>query len=502
MKKYILMSLAGVVATSIWAGQELAQALHQTPAPDQEYIRTPSKYIFKKLADTANRSGNPELAAFTVAYELTGSDSTKVSINLAGMTLFDAIQTVARSVGAGVDFQSNRAVLKDSSLVEEMVIETPDKPAPVIVQDDDEEEPRNRRKKDEPRLSFGDVSHALVFVENGDGRGSGFIAEMDGKIYVFSNQHNFLGAKRPKLKSMTGTYLKPKGFEFSRTHDIVRMPLDPADVEGLTVLKFNMNTPAIHDEIMIYGNSAGGGVATELDGEIIGVGPADIEITAKMVPGNSGSPILNHQAEVVGVATYATLGQEFEKGSAYYKMFKGTRFSKVRRYGIRIPENGWVNDSMSFYLRQTYRLEDMKSYLLAIYALFNYWQGDSSYDSVASRMISSYGSIASNGEPPFEFHMKDLEEQLRRVVRSFKINHNDLKDANTKVNTARTEDGTSHIKRLLSEGVETVKLTADKTRWKSNLLKRDAQSIRDMADEIISQINEGKNPYKSSKRRR
>lgn len=502
MNKRIVLGIIGVLAAqAAWSGQELALALKNTAAPDQEFIRTPAKYIFKKLSDSANLSGDPALASFTINNELASSGEVKVSIDLANMNLFDALNAVAKASGSGVEFQQNIVVLKDPSEVEAFVFEDASAtPEPVEhVTKEEKDTPKRTRRKLEPNISFADVSHALVFVENGDGRGSGFIAEMDGVYYVFSNQHNFLGAKKVNLKTMNGTYLKPTSFEYSRTHDLVRLRLESEDIDGLSTLKLNFDTPPIHEEIVIYGNSAGGGVATELEGEIIGVGPADIEITAKMVPGNSGSPILNQQAEVIGVATYATLGRKFEKGSAYDKMFKGTRFSKVRRYGIRIPQQGWISDSMTFYLRQTYQLEDMKTYILAIYALQQYWTGNAEYNSLVNRMFSTYASIAHEGNPPFEFKMKNWEERLREVVRSFKLNHEDLMSQSGKRST-RQGDDVERLKRILSTGVEEVKSTADTTHWKSNLLKHDAHELKLIADEIIHQISNIKNPYGKKRR--
>ncbi|MDH3981500.1 MAG: serine protease, partial [Kiritimatiellaceae bacterium] len=309
-------------------------------------------------------------------------------------------------------------------------------------------------------------------------------------------------AKRIVMRAMNGKALKPKQFEYSRTHDLVRLRLDLEDMEGLKALKFSTETPAIDDKIVIYGNSAGGGVATELEGEVLGVGPADIEVKADFVLGNSGSPILNVDAEVIGVATYASLGRKFERGSASSKIFKGTRFGKVRRYAVRIPEQGWVNDSMNFYLRQTYRLEDMNNYLTAMIHLYCYWQGDTNYEAMVNQMYSAYGSITESSNPPFDFHMKEMEEQLRKVVRSFKMNHEDLAGGISKSDFYGGEDGASRIRKILSEGVEAIKGSAGKTHWKSQLLSREAEAIEDQADIVLNAIRDAKNPYKKKKGRR
>lgn len=490
--------LAGQV---VLAGQELAIALKETPAPEFEFIRTQAKYILKKLEKTASSSGKPELATFTIDNQLPESGEIKVSINLTGMNLLDAIQAVAKAVGAGADFQESHVVLKDADEVEQLIL--PEEPvAPVIASVEDAEPAKKTKaaKVKEERISFGDISTALVFIESAEGRGSGFIAEDEGKIYLFTNQHNFMGARKLRYRSMNGTLLQPKSFEYSRTHDLVRMRLDEAAITDLSVLKFSKAMPRIDEEILIYGNSAGGGVATELEGEIVGVGPADIEVTAKMVPGNSGSPIINHQGEVLGVATYATFSRNFKKGSVSDQAFKGSRFNKTRRYGVRIPEGGWVSGSLSAYLRQSYQLEDMQTYLGAIYILHQYWQGNKSLADTVNRMYIAYGGIGENDDEIFEFNAKETEELLRRTVRSFKLSHESIIDLSSKRTLSDTEYQAARIARLLAKGVEEIKVSADRNHWKSNLLKTEAKMIEEMAMELLSQIKSSKDPYEKKQK--
>lgn len=501
-KRIVVFFIGWMVAFSVVATPELAIALKDTPAPDTEFIRTPAKYVFKKLINTAQRSGNTNLSSFDIKCDLSGCDDVKISINFAGMSLLEAIQQSAKATGAGVDFQDRIIVLKDPTLVEELILPDPDTQASTnVTQSADTDTAIDKKPQGTPSVSFSDVSHGIVFVENGESSGSAFIAEMNGKTYIFSNQHNFLGAKRIVMRSMTGQTLKPIRFEYSRTHDLVRLLLPPEATEGLKILTFSQETPNIDDKIVIYGNSAGGGVATELDGKIIGVGPSDIEITAKMVPGNSGSPILNGKAEVVGVATYATLGSNFERGSAYDKMYKGTRFSKVRRYGVRIPEDGWISDNLSSFLRQTHRQKDMKNYITAILTLQQYWTGSKAQDRAATDLFDYYGRLNNTGRPPFEFSNKETEEQLRKVVRSFVINHRDLLDHASRISATKREEEVNRMKKNLTSGVQEIADTINETFWKTNLLKSNARELKDAANEIINTIRETKDPYASTKKK-
>jgi hypothetical protein len=61
----------------------------------------------------------------------------------------------------------------------------------------------------------------------------------------------------------------------------------------------------IDDEILVLGNSGGGGVVTNLTGRVVGIGPDRIEVSAEFIPGNSGSPIVHvPTGKVIGIATY------------------------------------------------------------------------------------------------------------------------------------------------------------------------------------------------------
>ncbi len=154
--------------------------------------------------------------------------------------------------------------------------------------------------------SFNDVADNLVTVEceNDAGDryvGSGFIAKMNGKTYVFTNQHVIMGAAQIDIKTTTGDRVIPRGVELSLTRDIARLPLAANDPhEGFTI----SDKPAMDMLVAVFGNSEGGGVATELYGKVTGVGADLVEVSAEFVSGNSGSPTLNQDREVIGIVSY------------------------------------------------------------------------------------------------------------------------------------------------------------------------------------------------------
>ena len=88
--------------------------------------------------------------------------------------------------------------------------------------------------------------------------------------------------------------------------------------------------------IAVFGNSDGGGGATELYGKVTGVGADLVEVSAEFVSENSGSPVLNLDMEVIGIASYVRTSQPS-------RMKEGTQFeNKVRRFCFRLNKVRWA----------------------------------------------------------------------------------------------------------------------------------------------------------------
>lgn len=179
--------------------------------------------------------------------------------------------------------------------------------------------------------TFNDVSKNLVIIESktslGGMAGSGFIAKVDDKTYIFTNQHVIMGADSIEFKTVTGETLKPLGVELSLQRDIARLPI--ADRDDALVISDGV---AMDIPLAVFGNSEGGGVATELYGKVTGVGSDLLEVSAEFVSGNSGSPVLNMDQEVIGIASYVRYSEPSE-------MKEDTKFeNKVRRFCYRLTD--------------------------------------------------------------------------------------------------------------------------------------------------------------------
>ena len=209
------------------------------------------------------------------------------------------------------------------------------KPAKKKKKIDVAEEPEIDKKSEEIKKSFtyscDEIRDYLVLIEHENGTGSGFVAKMGDKYYIITNQHVIYGAKQIKFKTISGKSLHPQKVEVSRSLDIARLLLSGVD-EGLVIAdKVKMG-----GLICVFGNSDGAGVVTEIYGKVNGIGGDLLEVSAGFVSGNSGSPVLDLNKEVVGVASYV----RFSRSS---RIKKGTRFNKKsRRFCYRLGNSEWI----------------------------------------------------------------------------------------------------------------------------------------------------------------
>jgi hypothetical protein len=174
---------------------------------------------------------------------------------------------------------------------------------------------------------------AFVIVKGSNGSGSGFICRQREKTWLFSNIHVVSEIKQPVITRLDGVALSVGSAEVAGGPDIARMALANAPEHPLEVISDFETNVHIGDEIVVLGNSGGGGVVTSLKGKVVGIGPDRLEVSAEFIPGNSGSPIVHLKSgKVIGIATYLT--RRYEQFSS-----SGSNGSVVvRRFGYRIDK--------------------------------------------------------------------------------------------------------------------------------------------------------------------
>jgi hypothetical protein len=184
---------------------------------------------------------------------------------------------------------------------------------------------------------------AMVIVEGDEGRGSGFLAIMDGRTYVVTNAHVVQGSKKVSFKTLDNRELKIGDLEIAASADLVRAVVEEAG-PALEVAEQWQESVRIGDLVVVAGNAEGAGVVREIEGKVVGIGPDRIEVDAAFVPGNSGSPILlKSSGAVVGVATFLKLppySDWFGREEADEKEKPVFHLNEVRRFGYRLDTVG------------------------------------------------------------------------------------------------------------------------------------------------------------------
>lgn len=205
---------------------------------------------------------------------------------------------------------------------------------------------------------FTAVKDKIALIECKEGSGTGFLLGMDGKTYLVSNEHVVRSGGEIKARLIDGTVLQLGDFSVaSDGRDLARFEVLNCSYSPLTL---RGSLPNVNEQVTVYGNSLGEGVATESKGFIQGVGPKRIETNAEIVNGNSGSPLIDTNGEVVGVAAYMKLtasGQE-NWGNA------NTRYDgKVRRFAVRLSGVDWKTLKRSEYEEQIRAFAEFKMYI-------------------------------------------------------------------------------------------------------------------------------------------
>ncbi|MGJ8650015.1 MAG: S1 family peptidase [Opitutaceae bacterium] len=175
-------------------------------------------------------------------------------------------------------------------------------------------------------------SGALVVIEGENGSGSGFIANMKGRPFLISNIHVMGAARGARITTVDGEKLRLGSTAYvSKGRDIAIIPITWAGPTLELSASLNFDKVAIGDGVIVMGNSSGASVATRLKGVVKGLGPKEVEVSAKFVPGNSGSPIVHQElGTVIAVASHL---KDFSSDS---KWTQGTGLNRIRRFGYRL----------------------------------------------------------------------------------------------------------------------------------------------------------------------
>lgn len=214
-----------------------------------------------------------------------------------------------------------------------------------------------------PSAEFSQFSKFLLIVEGDAGRASGAVLNFRGSPLITTNVHVLAGNKWLTIRGLDSRVVRPIKLLISKNSDIA-VATQAEMKEGLPIMENVEVGATIGDEVMVLGNSLGESVATEIRGTITGIGPELVEVDAKFVEGNSGSPIIHVKTgTVIALATFAEVRTLSPIG-------KDSKFTEVRRFGYRLDTaKTWDSPSWGQFVQEgeTFgRMKAQSKYLIAI----------------------------------------------------------------------------------------------------------------------------------------
>jgi tetratricopeptide (TPR) repeat protein len=174
---------------------------------------------------------------------------------------------------------------------------------------------RTTRAQDQLPELVRRIKPSAVAIETFDARGekvsrgSGFFIDTD---RIVTNRHVIDGAFRAEIHSISGTnYLVKSVLAIDAEGDIALLKVE-APPNTVRPLPLDRTSPQEGESIVVIGNPFGlegsvtNGIVSAVR-DIPGFGRI-IQITAPISPGSSGSPVVNMQGQVIGVATLQITG--------------------------------------------------------------------------------------------------------------------------------------------------------------------------------------------------
>jgi hypothetical protein len=153
-------------------------------------------------------------------------------------------------------------------------------------------------------------SVVIVFTYDGNGnylaQGSGFFINQNGD--VITNYHVIQGASSAEIKTADGkTYPITYIVAGDEQNDVIRLSVNIPS-QYVYPLSLSETIPEVGERIIVYGSPLGL-ENTVSDGIVSSVREISdyskiIQITVPVSPGSSGSPVLNMNGEVIGIATF------------------------------------------------------------------------------------------------------------------------------------------------------------------------------------------------------
>jgi hypothetical protein len=216
----------------------------------------------------------------------------------------------------------------------------------------------------QPSKVFPHLGKHLVLINGAGGQGSGSIMLIDGQPLLVTNAHVLSGNSQVTFSRVDGTAIKVEKFGVAQQADLATFTQTTA-TGGLEIMKNVAAGANIGDKVVVLGNSQGLNVITEISGRIVGIGPNDVEVDARFVAGNSGSPIIHVKSgKVIAVATLVRWGM-------VDRTVRDSQFAVGRRFGTRIDTvKTWENPAWAAFQQEAQVVNGVHKQSQGLYRIY------------------------------------------------------------------------------------------------------------------------------------
>ncbi len=251
---------------------------------------------------------------------------------------------------------------------------------------------------------------ALVLVRGDEADGSGFVAKLHDQFFIVTNQHVLSGNKKFTLTGVDGTKYPTTGALFgARDYDVAILQIP----ENLARHFLEIESDALAhtkagDLVTVPGNADATGVPSQSHGKLVGVGPEKVEVTAKFVHGNSGSPIIYRPTgKVIGIATEAIIRspdvvQQAANASANHWL--GYRLDNIP------DKTGWIKLDWARFSEEGGKLQNAVDVTEFMIKLLTTHKIPSTDNTQLTAVINTYRSYAQNAA-----HLSDATDYAATV---------------------------------------------------------------------------------------
>jgi len=347
---------------------------------------------------------HPETETTTPVSSATNDVGTLVQTNTSETAESETVSSTTNDVGIVV--QTNASETAESEPIPDSALADPSP-------ERDISPPHGKKPASVSKLTY------FVHQEDSGGRGSAFLLEDADGVWLISNSHVFGGSTNITIINIEGNRIEvPPQIEIAKDRDVIRFRADQP--QGLCL----STSCEVDETIYAYGDSGGAGVLTKLEGKAVALGPDRIEISAEIIPGNSGGPVINTNHEVVGVSSYLLRHNDLPDWIA-----DGTRFTDTRRMALRLNDIEWTPVDFTEYYRQTFALAELEKIVYTAIAMVGILSDDISNTIMGSPdrrdlqlWIKKHNRYAREGSSSSRKRIRRNVESLGKIIKEVEDN--------------------------------------------------------------------------------